>query len=339
MKPEDEFAESTAWAQGAITDAAARMRTGDRAVPRHLRLPRRLLVPVDLPGGGMRFTDEQQRAIDRRDGSLLVSAGAGTGKTSVLVERFVRAVLEDGVPWTRILAITFTEKAAAQLTARVRARLMALGARTEARARPRRPGSPRSTASARGCCAPTRSRRASTPSSGCSTRSRPSGWASTRSTARSRSSWARARIPSGCAAGLLHARTGWPTWCAPPTPTARSRGEAQAAAAEAVPPQAGRRARGAGGRRAAPRWPSWRPRTASRRRGAREARALRRAGRGARRRTAWPSRRELKELAFKGTAKALQGAACEEYRAAHDAYLRRTACATASTPTTCCCAT
>jgi ATP-dependent exoDNAse (exonuclease V) beta subunit len=81
----------------------------------------------------MKFTSEQQRAIDMREGSLLVSAGAGTGKTSVLVERFVRAVLDDGVPVDAILAITFTEKAAAQLTSRVRARLMALGARTEAR--------------------------------------------------------------------------------------------------------------------------------------------------------------------------------------------------------------
>jgi len=81
----------------------------------------------------MKFTPEQQRAIDLRHGSLLVSAGAGTGKTSVLVERFVRAVLDDGVPVDAILAITFTEKAAAQLTSRVRARLMALGARAEAR--------------------------------------------------------------------------------------------------------------------------------------------------------------------------------------------------------------
>ena len=81
----------------------------------------------------MSFTAEQQRAIDMRQGSLLVSAGAGTGKTSVLVERFVQAVLDDDVPVDAILAITFTEKAAAQLTSRVRARLIALGARTEAR--------------------------------------------------------------------------------------------------------------------------------------------------------------------------------------------------------------
>jgi len=73
------------------------------------------------------FTEEQARAIDRRDGSVLVSAGAGTGKTSVLVERFVRAVLDDACPVESILAITFTEKAAAQLTGRVRRRFLELG--------------------------------------------------------------------------------------------------------------------------------------------------------------------------------------------------------------------
>ena len=74
----------------------------------------------------MRFTDQQLTAIERRDSSILVSAGAGTGKTSVLVERFVRAVCDDGVDVDSILAITFTEKAAAQLKQRVRARFVEL---------------------------------------------------------------------------------------------------------------------------------------------------------------------------------------------------------------------
>ncbi len=106
--------------------AHARRRPG--LVPGQLRLARRLLAPLDLPGGDVStgtatpgFTPEQRRAIGRRDGSVLVSAGAGSGKTSVLVERFVQAVLEDGCAVDSILAITFTEKAAAQLTGRVRA--------------------------------------------------------------------------------------------------------------------------------------------------------------------------------------------------------------------------
>ena len=64
----------------------------------------------------------------------MVSAGAGTGKTSVLVERFSRAVLEDGVAVDSILAITFTEKAAAELAHRVRQRFRDLNALDQARA-------------------------------------------------------------------------------------------------------------------------------------------------------------------------------------------------------------
>jgi len=83
---------------------------------------------------GREFTEEQTRAIERRDGGLPVAAGAGSGKTSVLVERFARAVVEDGVPVDAILAITFTEKAAAELKARVRDRFAAVGRHAEARA-------------------------------------------------------------------------------------------------------------------------------------------------------------------------------------------------------------
>ena len=72
------------------------------------------------------LTAEQRAAVESRESGLFVHANAGSGKTRVLVERFVRAVVEDGVPVDRILAITFTEKAAAELRARVRARFLAL---------------------------------------------------------------------------------------------------------------------------------------------------------------------------------------------------------------------
>src|SRR5947209_8335595 len=81
-----------------------------------------------------RFTDEQLAAIERREGELLLDASAGAGKTSVLVERFARAVIEDGVDPSAILAITFTDKAAAELRDRIRARLRQLGAEEAARA-------------------------------------------------------------------------------------------------------------------------------------------------------------------------------------------------------------
>ncbi len=79
------------------------------------------------------FTDEQQQAVERRQGALLLSAGAGSGKTSVLVERFVRSVLDDGIAPGRILAITFTERSAGELAERIRARLLELGRRELAR--------------------------------------------------------------------------------------------------------------------------------------------------------------------------------------------------------------
>ncbi len=79
------------------------------------------------------WTPEQRRAIERRTGDLLLDAGAGSGKTSVLVERFVQSVLQDGVDVSAMLTITFTEKAAAELRDRIRARLREVGAHEAAR--------------------------------------------------------------------------------------------------------------------------------------------------------------------------------------------------------------
>src|SRR5579875_1429831 len=82
----------------------------------------------------MQFTPEQTVAIERRRGELLLDAGAGSGKTSVLVERFARAVHEDGIDVGQILTITFTEKAAAELRERIRLRLREAGDDEAARA-------------------------------------------------------------------------------------------------------------------------------------------------------------------------------------------------------------
>ena len=79
------------------------------------------------------LTEEQEQAVARRGEPLMLSAAAGSGKTSVLVERFVRAVREDGVAPGQILAITFTERAAGELRERVRARFLELGEREAAR--------------------------------------------------------------------------------------------------------------------------------------------------------------------------------------------------------------
>jgi ATP-dependent helicase/nuclease subunit A len=68
-------------------------------------------------------TPEQQAAIATRAREVLLEAGAGTGKTGVLVDRYCDLVTNDGVGSDAILAITFTDRAAAQLRERVRAEL------------------------------------------------------------------------------------------------------------------------------------------------------------------------------------------------------------------------
>ena len=68
--------------------------------------------------------DEAARARIReeRDATLFVEAGAGSGKTRALVDRIEALVLDDAVPMESIAAITFTEKAAAELRDRIRQR-------------------------------------------------------------------------------------------------------------------------------------------------------------------------------------------------------------------------
>ena len=70
-------------------------------------------------------TPEQQAAIDSRARDVFTEAGAGTGKTGVLVERYCDAVTEDGVAPEAILAFTFTERAAGELRGRIHRELAA----------------------------------------------------------------------------------------------------------------------------------------------------------------------------------------------------------------------
>jgi ATP-dependent exoDNAse (exonuclease V) beta subunit len=60
---------------------------------------------------------------ERLNATVFVEAGAGTGKTQALVDRVVALITDDGVPVRAIAAITFTEKAAAELRDRIRAEL------------------------------------------------------------------------------------------------------------------------------------------------------------------------------------------------------------------------
>jgi ATP-dependent exoDNAse (exonuclease V) beta subunit len=68
-------------------------------------------------------TPEQQAAIEASTPEVLVEAGAGTGKTGVMVERYCRLVCERGASPAAVLAFTFTDKAAAELRQRIRAEI------------------------------------------------------------------------------------------------------------------------------------------------------------------------------------------------------------------------
>ncbi|MFN8162731.1 MAG: UvrD-helicase domain-containing protein [Solirubrobacterales bacterium] len=68
-------------------------------------------------------TPEQAAAIAASGLDVLLEAGAGTGKTGVMVDRYCRLVCDAGVSPDAILAFTFTDKAAAELRQRIRAEL------------------------------------------------------------------------------------------------------------------------------------------------------------------------------------------------------------------------
>ena len=65
------------------------------------------------------FTDEQLKAIETIDKSVLVSAAAGSGKTSVLIERIIRIILEGKANVDDLLVVTFTNAAASEMRLRL----------------------------------------------------------------------------------------------------------------------------------------------------------------------------------------------------------------------------
>ena len=76
---------------------------------------------------GMKFTPEQQRVIELHNSNILVSAAAGSGKTAVLVERIIRMICdgEHPVDIDRLLIVTFTNAAAAEMRERIAAGITA----------------------------------------------------------------------------------------------------------------------------------------------------------------------------------------------------------------------
>ena len=145
---------------GAVSEAA-----GARATP--------------TPAPARQPTPEQAAAIGARGGDVLLEAGAGTGKTGVMVDRYCRLVCDERVSPDAILAFTFTDKAAAELRAADprRARAPRRGAAERrapraARLLRRRLGDDDPRLLQPASSPPTRWRPGSTPASACSTRRR-----------------------------------------------------------------------------------------------------------------------------------------------------------------------
>ena len=72
----------------------------------------------------MKWTDSQWDAIEARKGTVLVAAAAGSGKTAVLVQRAIERLIDehDPTPANRLLIVTFTKAAAAEMRARLEGR-------------------------------------------------------------------------------------------------------------------------------------------------------------------------------------------------------------------------
>ena len=67
----------------------------------------------------VKWTEEQQQAINEKGENILVAAAAGSGKTAVLVERIINKVINEKIDIDRILVVTFTSAAASEIRERI----------------------------------------------------------------------------------------------------------------------------------------------------------------------------------------------------------------------------
>ncbi len=70
-----------------------------------------------------KYTEEQLEAINKEGSNIIVSAGAGSGKTAVLSERVIRKLI-DGIDIDRLLILTFTNEAAKEMKLRIRSKII-----------------------------------------------------------------------------------------------------------------------------------------------------------------------------------------------------------------------
>ena len=69
--------------------------------------------------GQFNLNEKQKEAVEYKDGDLLIIAGAGTGKTSVLTKRIINIIEKEWAEPSEILALTFTEKASNEMQERI----------------------------------------------------------------------------------------------------------------------------------------------------------------------------------------------------------------------------
>ena len=67
---------------------------------------------------GTKWTEQQLRAIEERDGNILVAAAAGSGKTAVLIERILE-IIKHNIDIDKMLIVTYTNAAAAEMKDRL----------------------------------------------------------------------------------------------------------------------------------------------------------------------------------------------------------------------------
>jgi ATP-dependent helicase/nuclease subunit A len=72
------------------------------------------------------WTSQQLQAIEAQGSNLLVAASAGSGKTAVLVQRILHTVINQKVDIDRLLVVTFTQAAAAEMRERINIAFMEL---------------------------------------------------------------------------------------------------------------------------------------------------------------------------------------------------------------------
>lgn len=108
----EEPTSSPYWAEAELADHNVAMLNDD--VPPASE--RTVAASADILQG---LTEEQQRAVQHTEGPLIIVAGPGAGKTLVIVRRIAHLVRDRNVPPWRILAVTFTNKAAREMRERL----------------------------------------------------------------------------------------------------------------------------------------------------------------------------------------------------------------------------